>query len=83
MSNQEIITYLKELIDIADKNEEQYLEYHKDKYTQTWLDMGYDYYPPVSPYASMVGELKGGMEFLVGKLEREEEKKNDDLRDNK
>lgn len=82
MSNQEIIAYLMELIDIAEMNEDQYLEYHKDKYTQTWLDMGYDYSPPVSPYAAMVGELKGGMEFLVGKLEREE-KKNDDLRDNK
>ena len=75
MSNQEIISYLVELIDIADKNEEQYLEYHKDKYTQTWLDMGYDYYPPVSPYASMVGELKGGMEFLMEKLQREEKYK--------
>ncbi len=82
MSNQEIIAYLKELIDIADKNEEQYLEYHEDKYTQVYLDMGYKYTPPYNAYASMVGELKGGMEFLVEKLQREE-KKYDDLRDNK
>ena len=81
MSNQEIIAYLNELIDIADMNEEQYLEYHKKKYTQTWLDMGYDYSPPISPYASMTGELMGGMKYLVQKLEREEEK-HDDLRDN-
>lgn len=82
MSNQEIIAYLKELIDIADKNGEQYLEYHEDKYTQVYLDMGYKYSPPYDAYASMVGELKGGMEFLVEKLQQEE-KKYDNLRNNK
>lgn len=82
MSNQEIITYLKDLIDIADKNGEQYLEYHKDKYTQVYLDMGYKYSPPYDAYASMAGELKGGMEFLMEKLQQEE-KKYDNLRNNK
>lgn len=78
MSNQEIINELKELIDVAEMNEDQYLEYHKDKYTQMYLDMGYKYSPPFNAYACMVGELKSGMEFLMEKLQREE-KKNDDL----
>jgi hypothetical protein len=68
---EEIIKELNELIDIASMSEEQYLEYHRNKYKPIFDYLGDDYYPPLDTYMGMVGEIQTRLEKMRKQLKGE------------
>lgn len=68
---EEIIKELNELIDIASMDEDEYMQYHRNKYKPIYDYLGEDYYPPLDAYMGMVHEMKSKLEKIRNRMKGE------------
>lgn len=66
-----LIEELNKVIDIASMDEDEYLQYHRNKYEPIFDYLGDDYYPPLDGYMGMVHEIKGELEKIRNRLKGE------------
>ncbi len=66
-----LIEELNKLIDIASMDEDEYLQYHRNKYKPIFDYLGDDYYPPLDAYMGMVHEIKSKLEKIRNRLKGE------------
>ena len=66
-----IVEELNKLIDIASMDEDEYLQYHRNKYKPIFDYLGEDYYPPLDAYMGMVGEIKSKLEKIRNRMKGE------------
>lgn len=66
-----LIEELNKLIDIASMDEDEYLQYHRNKYKPIFDYLGEDYYPPLDAYMGMVHEIKSKLEKIRNRMKGE------------